>query len=83
MVPRLKGGPTAALAVVLIDLRYWLYELTGGAVWEVPMEVSVNGGAGAPTALRTHRTDCSAPRPQLYGYIPFRVVMERVSEGRT
>lgn len=47
------------------------------------MGVSVIGGAGTQTALRIHRSDCSASRPQLCAYLPFRAVMERVSEGGT
>lgn len=81
VIPRMEDDPTAALAMAF-DPRYWLRELTGEAVREVPLQVAVDGGPPTATNLRIHRTDYSAPRPHLYAYLPERQVLERVSRGR-
>ena len=81
VIPRMTDDPTASLAVRLLDPRYWYYELTGQAVREVPLEVSVDGGPASAAHLRIHRTDYSAPRPALYAYLPERAVLERVAAG--
>ena len=82
VIPRMRDDPTAALAVTF-DPRYWIRELTGRSVREVPMDVSVNGGGRSAVALRIHRTDYSAPRPPLYAYLPERAILELVAEGRS
>ena len=83
VIPRMEDDPTAALAVVLVDLRYWYYELTGQGVREVALEISIDGGPTSATALLIHRTDYSAPRPQLHAYLPERAVLENVAAGRS
>lgn len=82
VIPRTRNDPTAALAVAF-DPRYWIRELAGRSVREVPMDVSVNGGGRSATALRIHRTDYSAPRPRLYATLPERAILELVAEGRS
>ena len=82
VIPRLESDPTAALAV-FFDPRYWFRELTGRAVRQVPLRVSVDGGPPSATALQIHRTAYSVPRPQVHAYLPGRAVLERVAAGRT
>ena len=79
VIPRLADEPTASL---VFSPLFWLYELTGQAVLEVPMRATVNGGAPEPVSLRIHRTDYSASRPQLYARLPIRGVLESIAGGQ-
>lgn len=81
VIPRMKDDPTAALAIAF-DPRYWLRELTGEALREVPLQVAVDGGPPTATNLRIRRTDYSVPRPHLHVYLPQPQVLERVSRGQ-